>query len=609
MSYETYENVSAMQKDLICEGFDIQQRIKQHNDNEKNETPSSTLKRHTTNHSQINDDQYTDEYQDDDIEFQQINYNRQRKKRINKENDQRIHARTIINSNINNHRNLQTTITTTNNNIIDNSIRVSKHALDYASEYHHQPIIIECDPKLKDQREGSKFIQAFINYIKIDFYNQNVSYNKPLLFDLWWIDKEGNIRAITKSAEIAVYLSQVKRYPTEINSIKITPHPPNHLPVQHTAILKWVKNSISFNDLKDEIKNKYNSLFLIEEIMGTINDRNRHIRIELLDKKEYNAMLNSGKISIFGQLYDIDEFLPSPKLLICSKCNQPGHVKSYCKSASFDICRRCGNDRNNNDNHKECKINCHHCKGDHVSTDYKCPFIQEYRRRLIIELRKHPELLPPDIQLFIPSQYREQGERTKTIFNKSALNCQQRFDQQGIYDRNDFNVWPQISSHSSNTNMESSITNIQQTLNDETKAINNELKLIKKNFEEEQRKIENNYKQHLNTIKQGWLLMQQKIETQSQILSTINTAISQTLFSTCQKTINVMYNVINKIKLQTNLNDYDDVLNEMTIQASFINDIQATYSNHQVTLEKLLNRQNEALGNTWNLLSENTNGQ
>ncbi|CAF3903586.1 unnamed protein product, partial [Rotaria magnacalcarata] len=110
-------------------------------------------------------------------------------------------------------------------------------------------------------------------------------------------------------------------------------------------------------------------------------------------KKEYTAMLNSGKIFIFGQLYDVDEFLPSPKLLICSKCNQPGHVKELL---------------------------------------------------LIIELRKHHDLLPPDIQLFIPPEFREQGERTKIIFNKSAQNCQQRFDQQVIYDRNDFNLWPKI---------------------------------------------------------------------------------------------------------------------------------------------------------------------
>ncbi|CAF1314756.1 unnamed protein product [Rotaria sordida] len=277
--------MSTMQKDLICKGFEIQQRIQQHNDNEEKRTSSPTLKGHPTNHRQLNDDPYTDEYQDDDMQFQQISYNRQRKKRINKDKDQRIHARMIINSNINNNRNSQAT--TTNNNIIkDNSFRISKHALDYVSDYyHHQLIKIECDPKLKDQREGSKFIQAFINYIKIDFFNQNVSYNKPLLFDLWWIDKEGKIRAIVKSTGIAVYLSQVNRYPKELNNIKITPRPRKHLPHQHTAILKWVKNSISFDDLKDELKAKYNSLFLIEEIMRTINDRNRHLRIELLDKK------------------------------------------------------------------------------------------------------------------------------------------------------------------------------------------------------------------------------------------------------------------------------------------------------------------------------------
>ena len=156
--------------------------------------------------------------------------------------------------------------------------------------------------------------------------------------------------------------------------------------------------------------------------------------------------------------------------------------------------------------------------------------------------------------------------------------------------------------------MESSIKKVQQNLNDEIKTITNELQSIKKNVEEEQRKIENNYKHHLNTIKKGWLLMQQQIETQSQILSIINTAVSQTLFSICQKTFNVMYNVINKMKLQTNTNDYDDILNEMAVQASFIDDIQTTYSNQQVSLGKLLNKQNEALGNALNLLSENTNG-
>jgi len=104
------------------------------------------------------------------------------------------------------------------------------------------------------------------------------------------------------------------------------------------------------------------------------------------------------------------------------------------------------------------------------------------------------------------------------------------------------------------------------------------------------------------------MLMQQQMDTQSQILSSMNTAISQTLFTTCQKTLNVIYNVINKMKIQINTNDYDDILNELTTHNSFINDMQVTHSNHQVALEKLLNKQKEALGNAWYLLSENTNG-
>lgn len=609
MYYETFNSLSTIEKDLISEGSEIEQRIQQYNENKNknNRTQSSTLKRHPTNHSQINEEQYKNDYQNDYMDFQSTEHNRQRKKRANDDKDERTYTRTINNSNIDVNTNTHTT-TAANDTIIKNKpVYISQHALDYAAEYHQQPIKIECEPKLKDQREGSKFIQAFINCIKSDFYNQNVSYNKPLLFDLWWIDKEGNIRIIVKSTEINVYLSQANRYPKQVNDIKITPYPPKHLPPQHTAIVKWVKNTISLGDLKDELKIKYNSIFLIEEIMGTINDRNRHLRIELLDKKEYNSMLDRGKISIYGQLYDIDEFLPSPKLLICTKCNQPGHVKINCRSSNFEICRRCGDDRNNKNNHKECTIKCHHCKGEHISTDYKCPFIQEYRRRLIIELRKRPDLLPPDIQLFIPSEYREQGERTKVIYNESARRHQHLTDEQRTFERNNFNVWPQITQNIDNANIEDVTTRNQQSLAEEIKTLNNELQIIKKNFEEKLCEITSNYKNHLSTIKQGWQLIQQQSETHSQILSTINITINQTLFSTCQKTLNIMFNMINKMKSGINTNDYDDMLHDITLQVSFINDMQTTYLNHQKSLEKLFNKQNDALGNMMNTLSENTN--
>jgi len=58
MDYEIYSNMPTIQKDLICDGIEIQQKIQQYHDNEKNKNvSSSSLKCHPTNHSQINIDQ------------------------------------------------------------------------------------------------------------------------------------------------------------------------------------------------------------------------------------------------------------------------------------------------------------------------------------------------------------------------------------------------------------------------------------------------------------------------------------------------------------------------------------------------------------------------
>jgi len=58
-----------------------------------------------------------------------------------------------------------------------------------------------------------------------------------------------------------------------------------------------------------------------------------HIKIDIYDKAEYNNILNSGSITLGGILYDIDEYLPVPIILICTKCNSPGHTKDVCRLA------------------------------------------------------------------------------------------------------------------------------------------------------------------------------------------------------------------------------------------------------------------------------------
>jgi hypothetical protein len=81
--------------------------------------------------------------------------------------------------------------------------------------------------------------------------------------------------------------------------------------------------------------------------------KSRHIRVDFGDRKDYESILNSGIIGIQGQLFDVDEYLPAPKILICTKCNIPGHTKKQCQ-ASIEKCRRCGGD------HKLCQIKCQH---------------------------------------------------------------------------------------------------------------------------------------------------------------------------------------------------------------------------------------------------------
>ncbi|CAF1066314.1 unnamed protein product, partial [Didymodactylos carnosus] len=108
---------------------------------------------------------------------------------------------------------------------------------------------------------------------------------------------------------------------------KLIPILPSKLPVQPAVILKYIDNNILHDEVKMDIEEKRKSVYSIEEMLGTQSYRPRHIRVDLLSKEEYETILNCGKISLSGQLYNVDEFLPSPKLLIWSKCNSPGHMQ------------------------------------------------------------------------------------------------------------------------------------------------------------------------------------------------------------------------------------------------------------------------------------------
>ena len=99
-------------------------------------------------------------------------------------------------------------------------------------------------------------------------------------------------------------------------------------------------------------------------------------------------------------MIEIQKFLAPPKLLLCSKCNGPGHVKRDCHF-DYEACRRCGNDRTLGE-HKQCTILCHRCNQSHLATNYSCPALIEYRKALIQHIRMNPHLIPPNVKLLVP---------------------------------------------------------------------------------------------------------------------------------------------------------------------------------------------------------------
>jgi hypothetical protein len=590
------------QKDKMCDGMELQTKVNQFHQQQQSRT---TLKRMATSEghrfgSNDEDEQTYGQWE------QPHSIKQRRGNEVNDRDDRHLTTvpRTFINSNHNNnqHRQVKPVHNHNNdNNNIDNNnhMKISKHALDYASEYHYTPFKIICEPKLKDTKQGSKLINELIKSIKTKFLYENPMFTKPLLFDLWWIDPAGDLQIIIKTTELYVFLCKQERYPKELIDIKLTPHPPSHLPPQHTAILKWINHTITKEDIKEELSSKYESIFSIEEMAGTINNRTRHVKVELLNKKEYNQLLNSGKISIFGHLYDVDEYLPAPKVLICSRCNQPGHTKKTCQNSNFDMCRRCGGDRSNVHEHKECPIKCHHCGEEHISTDYKCKIIDDYRRQLIFELKRHPERLPPDVQLFIPSGYRNQNDRSRTIYNKEAIESQQYIQQSQFNYRTDYNVWSRMKPNTTNSS-----TTDQELLNT-IKVLSDELKDVKQRHLMEQQRIEQKFKSNMSIMNQAMMLIQQTQQTQQSMIFAMNDAINKTILSTCTKVTENLYSVVDKLKFHTNNTEFDDVLHHVSNQLLYVNEAHKEYRQHQEELKGISIKQNEALNMALDIFFKN----
>jgi len=346
---------------------------------------------------------------------------------------------------------------------------------------------------------------------------------------------------------------------------------------------------------RPKIKTSIKSIFNVEDMRGSMNEKSRHVRLELSSQNEYNVILKNGGISINGHIIEVNEFLSPPRLLICSKCNDPGHIRRNCKF-QYDACRRCGKDRTIGD-HKECTICCHRCNENHLSTDYKCPYLIDYRRSLLHKLKNQPNLLPPNMHIFIPTECHDKGIKNNKILSNPGV----KFNN---ISSNNSNALPfNLSSHAwqslnQGSNGENTLLLNRQSIWNDLKLKQDEINKIKEDFNVKMQQLHSKYDDHMKKMNSILLIVSQQVKNQNESVERCYTTINEVL-PILSSTLEVIQRLITQSgMLNKNENissENQSVLNHISQSLDFIKDRNDLLSSNQQILNSLVEQQNELM--------------
>ena len=475
---------------------------------------------------------------------------------------------------------------------------ITRQALQYAVHYQLPPIKITCQPQVKDQVEGTNLIKALFTHIKENFCKINKYYNRPIGFDTWYVDNQGALVCFTRQIELFVYLWDVSHYPSKLLNITITPILPTHLPPQHSIILKFVPAMISFDEVLEAVSEICQSKFLLEEMKGSMTNKSRHIRLDIASKEEMRKILNSGVVPLNGHLIEVTEFLAPPQILICSRCNQPGHVKKECKGP-FDRCRRCGLNKAQGE-HQQCPIKCHHCEGDHLAVDYRCPVIVKFRSDLIKELRRRPELLPQNVQLFIPVEFREGG--------KNVIGCQQRKYISSPSSPPLINAWPTLQQSVSSADTDRLNPVMFDNMLQEMKNLRNDYENLKLDFDRREKELTIKHEKYKTKVGAMLNLLVNQNNHQNECIMKVYTVVNEVV-PVITNSLKALHTIMEKVIINTNdmnlKNDYKAFQDTMEQGLMVLDDRNDLIIEHQRSTTILNEKTNQLLQHGIELLSVN----
>lgn len=477
---------------------------------------------------------------------------------------------------------------------------VSKHALQYAVEHHMPSLLIACQPKIKEQSVAKAIVKEILKYIEKDFRQLNKNYKSPLGFDFWYINKEGDLVCYTQLRELYIFLLEPSHYPGRIAETEVTPRRPYHLPAQNTVVLKFVPAYITEDEIRTELGPMFQSIFRIEDMRGSRTEKARHVRLELTSTDEYERILRNGSISIDGQLIEAQEFLAPPRLLMCGRCNDPGHVRKNC-NLGYEACRRCGKDRTEG-SHDECKINCHRCQQEHLATDYKCPYLVEYRRSLLARLKENPNLLPPNVRFFIPTDYRDRTSgNTKILANPREVTSKRNGNEQQK-NRTPFHLdshaWPQLATEAGtggSTNPES------RSIWDEMKSCREEIDTINKDLEQKLRLQKTTYNEHLRKMNGIMLNVSHQAKKQSEAMERCYTTINEVL-PILTTTLEVLQHITKRLPPVNDNGENERALSAISHALHYVKDRNELLVTNQRNLNLLTEHQSQLLTESINSL-------
>ena len=439
---------------------------------------------------------------------------------------------------------------------------ITNNAIYYAVNQSLPFLKFECEPTVKDQHEGTKIIKELFKAIYDDFKQMNPKHSDIIGFESWFIDTKGNICGTTRDLHLFTYLCDVEKIPRKILDKQITPVLPKHLPPQCSIIIKGVPNTLSNDEIKWRIEDKYKSVYAIADLIGTNNGRTRHLRIDLLNQTEYNQLINTGAIYIEGLCLHVYEYLAAPRVMFCSICNLPGHNKKSCQHP-YERCKRCGSDRNIGD-HSECEIICHNCKGRHLSTDFICPAIRSYRREVIKRIQLHPEILPDHVQIFIPTYCRQDG--VKVLSNQRKGSQYQQYINPTQNYSNAVRNWPSLPQPINNTitylksqqrqlNHNDQINDMQVQMN----KLENECENAKREFDKKNMDIITKFNTSTSKIMSLIIGCTTVIQRQNEMIVALKSAVNECLKNS--KTTNkIICSLMNK---KDDLQQYSDVIEQL----------------------------------------------